>query len=160
MQINTTNDTIQNPLKKQELNQYNPGLYQGRASTSKIIPERDIEAEIASNSEKKKLYDTALEFQSLFINMMLKSMRANLDKKNDMLHAGMKQDIFEDMLYDEYAKEMSKDKRFELAKMIFTQLSDGLGDPQKNQEAIRNYESNLKTPFPNISGEQLIDKRF
>jgi flagellar protein FlgJ len=147
----------ENIQKKSELQKYFPDLYSGKTSTSNVKFPKDIEKEIASDPEKKKLYDTAVEFQSLFINMMLKSMRANLNKKNDLLHAGMKQDIFESMLYDEYAKEMSKDKRFDLAKTIYEQLSENMNSSERS-EALRNYESNLKTPI--ITGEQMMDNRF
>ena len=157
MQIDTRIGAQEGIQKKEELKKYFPELYSGAASTSNIVPKRDTDKEIASDPEKKKLYDTALEFQSLFINMMLKSMRSNLDKKNDMLHAGMKQDIFEDMLYDEYSKEMSKDPRFDLAKMIYEQLSERMNSSER-EKALENYETNLKSPH--ITGEQMIDSRF
>ena len=159
MQIESAGQTNDLLSKKRELEKYFPDRYAGSASTANVSPRVDIDAEIAADPERKKLYDTAVEFQSLFINMMLKSMRSNLDKKNDMLHAGMKQDIFEDMLYDEYSKEMSKDRRFDIAKMIYTQLSENMNSSQQ-KEALEQYESNMKSPSFNITGEQMIDKRF
>jgi len=71
-----------------------------------------------------KLYQTALEFESLFMKMILDSMKSTLDKKSDPLHGGMSEDIFTDRLYDEYSKAGTKQQSFGLAKNIYYQLSE------------------------------------
>lgn len=71
----------------------------------------------------KKLMDVCIEMESLFVYQMLKEMRKTLHKENDMLHGGMAQEIFEDMLYNEYALQMSKTANFGLAKTLYEQLS-------------------------------------
>ena len=71
----------------------------------------------------KKLMDVCIEMESLFVYQMLKEMRKTLHKENDMLHGGMAQEIFEDMLYNEYALQMSKTANFGLAKTLYDQLS-------------------------------------
>jgi len=157
-------EQVSTEMKSPELKRLFPELRDGNVSSATVSRKRDIQSEIASDSEKKRLYDVSLEFQSIFINMMLKSMRSNLNTKNELLHAGMQQDIFEDMLYDEYAKQMSQDKRFNLAEQIYMQLSESLPDAPAAQkqmrEAIKGYESNMKSPTPSVSGEQLLDRRF
>jgi flagellar protein FlgJ len=57
--------------------------------------------------EKKKLMDACVEAESLFVGKMLKEMRKTVDK-SDWLHGGYAEEIFEDMLYDEYALQISK----------------------------------------------------
>ncbi|MBI3395292.1 MAG: rod-binding protein [Spirochaetia bacterium] len=76
----------------------------------------------ADPAEEAKVKEAALQFQAMFINMMLKSMRATLHPENDMLFGGRTQEIFQDMLYDEYSKSMSKASGFPLADQIVTEV--------------------------------------
>ena len=69
------------------------------------------------------LYKACQDFESLFIKQMLDAMRQTVDKQDDLLGGGMSQDIFEGMLYDEYAKKMSETAQFGLAEMIYRQIS-------------------------------------
>ena len=72
----------------------------------------------------EKLYDVCVEFESIFIKQMLNVMRKNIDKSG-LLSGGMSEEIFEDMLYDEYALMMAKTSHFGLADMIYRQLNPG-----------------------------------
>ena len=96
---------------------------QGEISTSSFAPRPLDKNAILADPMKKKLYDASREFQAIFLNLMVKSMRGSLDKKADMLHGGRGQEIFEDMLYDEYAKMLSKGGTFRLGDEIYRQLS-------------------------------------
>lgn len=75
---------------------------------------------IDKNSE---LYKACQDFEALFIKQMLDVMRKTVHKGDDLLNAGMGQDIFEGMLYDEYAKKMSQTAQFGLSDMIYRQIS-------------------------------------
>ena len=72
------------------------------------------------NSE---LYKTCVDFESLFIKQMLDVMRKTVNKQDDMLGTGLSGEIFEGMLYDEYAKKMAETAQFGLADMIYRQVS-------------------------------------
>ena len=98
-------------------------LLPGQLATSQMAPAENIREETKSDPERKRLYDAAVEFQAVFLNMMLKSMRATLHKDQDMLYGGKTQEIFEDMLYDEYSKVLSQNERFGLAEEIYRQFS-------------------------------------
>ena len=50
-----------------------------------------------------ELYKACVDFESLFIKQMLDVMRKSV-KKEGLLDGGMSEEIFTDMLYDEYAK--------------------------------------------------------
>jgi flagellar protein FlgJ len=63
------------------------------------------------------------DFEALFIKQMLDAMRKTVNKADDMLNGGMSQDIFEGMLYDEYAKKMAETAQFGLSDMIYRQVS-------------------------------------
>jgi len=67
------------------------------------------------------LYKQCEEFESIFVNLMLKEMRKTVDKSG-ILDGGQAEDIFQDMLYDEYAKDMTKSARFGLADQVYLQL--------------------------------------
>ena len=73
------------------------------------------------DSEKKRLRQVSEDFEALMINQMLKEMRKTVDKSG-LIDGGMAEQIFEDMLYDEYAKEFSKTKTFGLADIIYHQM--------------------------------------
>ncbi len=69
-----------------------------------------------------KLYEQCQEFESIFVNMMLKEMRATVDESG-LIDGGQAEDIFSDMLYDEYAKSMTKSAGFGLADAVYLELS-------------------------------------
>lgn len=71
---------------------------------------------------RKKLKETCVEMESLFVGRMLKEMRKTVHK-NELFHGGYAEEIFEDMLYDEYALNLSKNSRLGLADMLYKELS-------------------------------------
>ena len=84
-----------------------------------------------SSSQAKKpaidrssdLYKACQDFEALFIKQMLDVMRKTVHKEDDMLVNVMGQDMYEDMLYDEYAKKMASTAQFGLSEMIYGQVS-------------------------------------
>lgn len=71
-----------------------------------------------------KLYEQCQEFESIFVQMMLKEMRATVNK-SDMLDGGYAEEVFEDMLYEERAKSMTKSAGFGLADQMYLELIRG-----------------------------------
>jgi flagellar protein FlgJ len=74
------------------------------------------------NLEKDRLFDACKDFEALFIKQMLDSMR-NTVQKTGLIDGGMAENIFEDMLYDEYSKIMSKTASFGIAELMYRDLS-------------------------------------
>ncbi len=68
------------------------------------------------------LYKACVDFESLFVKQMLSAMRETVPK-DGLLDGGMGRDIFEDMLYDEYAKKMAQTASFGLADTIYLQIA-------------------------------------
>jgi len=87
----------------------------GSAGVSSL--ERDLQTR---NDEKIK--QACSDFEAIFIKQMLDSMRKTVDKTS-LLGGGMAEEIFEDMIYDEYAKKMSNTGNFGLKDMLYRQLS-------------------------------------
>ncbi|PKL35763.1 MAG: cell division protein [Spirochaetae bacterium HGW-Spirochaetae-1] len=70
----------------------------------------------------KKLMDVCVEMESLFVAKMMKEMRSTVHKTG-WIHGGFAEDIFEDMLYDKYSLEMSKNANLGLATMLYKEMS-------------------------------------
>jgi len=75
----------------------------------------------AAIDKDSKLYEQCQEFESLFTKMMLTEMKKSVSKSG-LVDGGAGEEIFSDMLYDEYSKVMSKTAGFGLADQIYRQL--------------------------------------
>ena len=67
---------------------------------------------------KDELLKVCREFESLFINQIFKSMRKTV-QKSGWLDGGLKQEIFEDMLYEEYSKAIAHSGGIGLGDMVY-----------------------------------------
>lgn len=156
----TRQDPPPAPGSRREFESLFPGLAAGAApgrdrpstAPAPILPANslsaaDIQREVAVDPERQKLYQAAQEFQTLFVKQMLSAMRKNLDRQSDPLYGGMRQDIFEDMLYDQYAKLLSERSGFDLADQIYRQVSAQLGPVRAG---AAEYDRNL----PGVSTSQ------
>lgn len=76
----------------------------------------------SKKGEKAKLLDLCHKVESMLVYQMVKGMRSTVPK-NDFLHAGMPEDIFQDMLDHHRAEDMSRTGNFGLAKQLYNQLS-------------------------------------
>lgn len=83
--------------------------------------------------QEKKLWDTCIEMESLFVGKMLKEMR-NSVPKNEWLHGGFAEDIFQDMLYDEYAMKLSKNSKLGIGSLLYDELSKKIFDTEHKAE--------------------------
>ena len=97
----------------------------GKVSSSQVTTPTNIKDEIKQDPYRKKLFDASVEFESMFVKLMLNQMRKTVEKQN-MIHGGYAEDIFEDMLYDEYSKEISKNESLGIAEQIYTTMSKSL----------------------------------
>jgi peptidoglycan hydrolase FlgJ len=70
---------------------------------------------------EKRLWDTCIEMESLLVGKMLKEMRKTVPK-TEWMHGGFAEEIFEDMLYDEYAMNLSRNSNLGMAKMLYDEL--------------------------------------
>ncbi len=68
------------------------------------------------------LYKVCQDFESIFIKQMLNVMRKTVHKTG-LMDGGMAEEIFEDMLYDDYALKMAKSSQFGISNMLYKELS-------------------------------------
>lgn len=85
-----------------------------------------VRLELPKGNPNEQLRAVATEFEALFAKQMLDSMRSTLNSENDMFHGGMAQDIFEDMLYEEYSRVMAKTGSLGIADIIYSQYQNSV----------------------------------
>lgn len=73
--------------------------------------------------KESKLYEACQDFQSVFIKQMLDTMRKTVDKSQSLMQPNEGEKVFEDMLYDEYSKKMSRSAGFDLADNLYKQMT-------------------------------------
>jgi flagellar protein FlgJ len=122
---NFENETKSNLEFQKELRSAINEKLAGKVSSSEITLPNNIKYEISVDPYRKKLFDASVEFESMFVKIMLSQMRKTVEK-GELLHGGYAEEIFEDMLYDEYAKEISKNAALGLAEQIYQTLSQSL----------------------------------
>jgi len=71
------------------------------------------------------LYEKSLEMESYVVKQMLSSMRKTIMRANG--EQSYAEQMYEDMLYDEYATAMTKNAGFGLADQMYLQLSEQSG---------------------------------
>ncbi|MBN2617049.1 MAG: rod-binding protein [Spirochaetales bacterium] len=81
-----------------------------------------LKKSIERTADDKKLRETCEEFEAMFIKQMLSAMKSTVNK-SDLIKENMGEKIFDDMLYDEYAKKMSKTAGLGIADMMYKQLA-------------------------------------
>ena len=86
------------------------------ASSESTLPKR-VEID-----KTDKLYELCMELETFLIKNLLKSMRSTVQKSN-LIDTGFAGEMYEDMLYDEYAKEFTKSANFGFAEMAYRDLS-------------------------------------
>lgn len=73
-----------------------------------------------------KLKEVCNDFQAILIKQMLDTMRKTVNKEG-LIPTSHAEEIFEDMLYDEYAQKMSRTANLGLDTMMYEQLKYGIG---------------------------------
>jgi peptidoglycan hydrolase FlgJ len=106
------------------------------------------------------LKEAARQFESLFTQMLLKSMReANKSFGEDSLFGSDQADMYQDMFDDQIAMQMSKGKGLGLADMLVRQLQGGVGATSQSQEASATPQSQAPTPVASSKDDFLRTMR-
>ena len=70
-----------------------------------------------------KLFELCMELETFLIKNLIKSMRSTVQKSN-LIDTGFAGDMYEDMLYDEYAKAFSRNANLGFAEMAYRDLTN------------------------------------
>ena len=72
--------------------------------------------------KSSKLYEACLELETFLMKNLIKGMRNTVQKTN-LIDTGFAGEVYEDMLYDEYAKIYTKNANFGFAEMAYRELT-------------------------------------
>jgi len=79
-----------------------------------------------------KLYEQCLELEIFLVKTLISSMRSTV-QKSGLIEEGFAGKMYEDMLYDEYARDFTKNANFGLAETAYLELTG-----QRGKVIIRN----------------------
>ena len=114
-----------------------PGLQPGGDSAFSDLLKRAQNAEASVKREElpsfpaskktpidktSELYETCLELETFLIKNLLKSMRSTV-QKTKLIDTGFAGEMYEDMLYDEYAKQFTRNAGLGFAEMAYRDLT-------------------------------------
>ena len=94
----------------------------GAAANSLPADENRSRAQAKSIDRTDKLYEQCRELESFLIKNLLSGLRKTV-QKSEFLGGGFAGEMYEDMLYDEYAKNLSRNAGFGLADQAYLELS-------------------------------------
>lgn len=104
------------------------------------IPSQDNTSNLTSKLESaytekdnEKLKETCQEFESLFLNMMMKEMRKTVPE-SELLSSSFASDTYQEMLDEEITKAASKGKGIGIADAMYNQISAKLKNTYKVEE--------------------------
>lgn len=112
------------------VNDYRMGSMPGKADASDFaailkkasVKESNPHSPASSNVDKTdELYQLCVELETFLVKNLLSSMR-NTVQKSGFIDEGFAGKMYEDMLYDEYAKDFTKNAGFGLAEQAYLQL--------------------------------------
>jgi len=98
------------------------GTVSARASSDTFSPAPVKHSAKPSIDKNDKLYELCMELETFLIKNLIKSMRSTV-QKSELIDPGFAGGIYEDMLYDEYAKEYARNANFGFAEMAYRELS-------------------------------------
>lgn len=108
-------------------------LSMGKMQAEAALQDRDLaKMKDPSRAEIKQVAD---EFESLFLNLVLKSMR-NTVQKSGFVDGGNAEDIYRQMLDDEYSKMMATQRSTGIANQIESFLLEAQGIDDKAKGGI------------------------
>ena len=98
----------------------------------------------AGKDEAAQLRKAAIDFEAVFLYQILKQMRATVEKEK-MFHGGLGEDIFSEMMDEEFSKKMAGQSTGGIAEMLLRQLG--------RQHGIRVSEEAEGTAGSRFSGK-------
>lgn len=94
----------------------------------KVIEERADEAEFETilknamdKDDDEQLKDACGDYEAYFLNKLFSQMRQAIPK-SELMEASQGRDVYEDMLYDAYSKEIASGKGTGIKEMLYNQL--------------------------------------
>jgi len=102
-----------------------------RADSDQAADSREKSSGTVTIDKTDKLYEQCLELEIFMVKTLISSMR-NTIQKSGLIEEGFAGKMYEDMLYDEYAREFTKSANFGMADLAYLELTG-----QRGKQIIR-----------------------
>lgn len=126
-----------------------PPPAEGLPGTGKAARTRNV----LTPMEKRRLEEACAEFESLFVNLLMKQMRKTVPQSG-LVHRGMGEEIFTGMLDEEISRQMASTQGIGLRSALLEQLTGERGNTPARGMVLERYEKYQTVPFP--SADQLV----
>lgn len=83
--------------------------------------------------DDEKLKKACRDLEAVFVNMMFKQMRSTIHKSGFM-DGGTAEEMYEDMLYEKYAEEISEGQGTGLGDILYKQLSKNMNKESEEND--------------------------
>ena len=80
-----------------------------------------------------ELYEACLGVETILVKNMINSMRSTV-QKTGLINEGFAGKMYEDMLYDEYAREYTKNANFGMAELLYLEYTGQRGKPISSEQ--------------------------
>jgi flagellar protein FlgJ len=101
------------------------------SATSTTAPQaQSHSSKFAKIDKTDKLYEQCAELEIFLVKTLISSMR-NTVQKSGLIDEGFAGKMYEDMLYDEYARDFAKNANFGMAEMAYLELTGQRGKAVK-----------------------------
>jgi flagellar protein FlgJ len=102
-------------------------LFDRMLAQQKIAPESGVAAKTTAVIDKNdKLYEQCLALETFLVKTLVSGMRKTV-MKSELIDTGFAGEMYEDMLYDEYTKNFTKNANFGLAETAYLELTGQRG---------------------------------
>lgn len=117
----------------------NGGIIDYSSASSKAQEAKQGEFEKAlekalEEKDEKKLKKVCGDLEAIFVSMMFKQMR-NSVPKSGLMGGGLAEEMYEDMLFDKYAEEISKGQGIGLGDVLYRQLLKSMKKEREENNA-------------------------
>jgi flagellar protein FlgJ len=135
MAINTTGavgslPVMSDPVLRHQSNEGNAlfdRLLRQRAEADATPPPAGNAAKVViTTDDEKKLFEQCQALETFLMKTLVNGMRKTVTK-SELIDTGFAGEMYEDMLYDEYAQSFTKNAGFGLAEMAYLELSGRRG---------------------------------
>jgi flagellar protein FlgJ len=112
---------------------------------NQAIPETSIKEQGLRKIDEEKLKKACMDFESLFIHQMLKSMRQTISKTN-LFGEGPAEEIFQSLFDQELSRSLASRDGFGLGKVLHHQMLQKLRNPAGDSKPaqMRNSQETTK----------------
>jgi peptidoglycan hydrolase FlgJ len=86
------------------------------------IQSERVTSSVAKRGDDQKLREVCEDFEAIFVKQMLNAMKSTINKTG-LNDGGFAEEIYDDMLYDEYAAKISKNAGLGIADSLYRQLA-------------------------------------